>query len=142
MIYWLLMIPTLIASIACGIIFGSGFLEGIGIGVLVLLVCELIAMLISVLLSLWLGKTSQTVLKKTISIPIIHLDSDSCTLQGGAEINLSTVDNIIFVDDDIQPYIVVNRYNIGGWRRWLLFELYDDRIQYFVYLPKNNKTKD
>ena len=138
MIYWLLMIPGFIAAIASGIIFGSSVLEGIGVGVLILLGCEIVAMLISVLLSLWLGKTSQTVLKKTTSIPIIHLDSDSCTLQGGAEINLSTVDDTIFVDDDIQPYIVVNRYNIGGWRRWLLFELYDDKIQYLIYLPKNN----
>lgn len=138
MIYWLLMIPSFIAAIACGITFGSSLLEGIGVGLLILLGCEIVAMLISVLLSLWLGKTSQTVLRKTISVPIIHLDSDSCTLQGGAEINLSAVDDTIFVDDDIQPYIVVNRYNIGGWRRWLLFELYDDKIQYFVYLPKNN----
>jgi hypothetical protein len=95
-------------------------------------------------LSLWLGKTDKLVLKKKRRYWVRYRD-DSITEVITPNSSGIVIDNFSFTEtrfdtEELCPYVVFEYYNIGGWRRFLVPELYDDTIKVILYLPSEDET--
>ncbi len=141
MIIWVFILIDVIIGIIYGITCGLDLLASIGAATLLYAALVIISMAVTLLASMLLGKRDKFVLRKISKYEITHLDTQKLQIANGETLNLSCIDNTIYVDDDITPTLEIRQYNIGGWRyRWLL-AVYPDRYEYIVYLPKN-KTED
>ena len=96
------------------------------------------------LLLLWLGKTDKLVLKKKRRYWVRYRD-DSVTEVVMPDSSGLVIDNSSFAETrfdtkELCPYVVFEHYNIGGWRRFFLPELYKDTIKIILYLPSEDEV--
>ena len=141
MIFNISILLSAIGAVVIAVQSDLSFLSAVGLGALWFMFFEVCCVAISLGLSMLLGRKDQFVLLDYQVDLITHLDADHIETSSGDYINTSLVKGTFYIDSDIEPVLVKNRYNIGGWRRDLLFELHEDEIEYLVYLPKN-KPKD
>jgi hypothetical protein len=90
-------------------------------------------------LSLALGKTDKKVLRESSKYAITNIDSLYVYyFHAGKEFRFPRInlDKIVYQDEKLTPLLVINRYNCGGWRKWLLFNLYEDTVESIVYVPE------
>ena len=93
--------------------------------------------LITIFVSLCLGDSDKYVLRKSSSENIISMTADLVTTESGFTLPVKALKATIFVEADIEPYLVTRTYNISNRRRRWLWEMYKDRVEYIAYLPKN-----
>lgn len=93
--------------------------------------------LIAAFLSLLLGKTDKFVLRKKTRYFVqeragnyftVLLDDEKTAVIPISEITETRTDT-----EELCPYIEIEHYNIGGWRKLLLFSVYADRLKYILY---------
>lgn len=99
---------------------------------------------LTVVVSMLLGKSGQTHLKKSRHYFVKSRDESYTYLYSGDGF-IITVPNSEIAETHIDtseqhPYMMVDYYNIGGWRRWLLVETYKDKPVYTLYLPSEDGT--
>lgn len=141
MIIWVLILIDVIISVIYGITCGLDFLSSVGAATLLYAALVVVSIAVTLAASMLLGKRDKFVLRKISKYEITHLDTEKLQIASGETLDLSLVNNTIYVDDDITPTLEVKQYNIGGWRQRWLFAIYPDRYEYIVYLPKY-KTED
>ena len=93
--------------------------------------------LIAAFLSLLLGRTDKFVLRKKTRYFVRERTNDYFTvlLDDGktAVIPISEITETRTDTEELCPYIEIEHYNIGGWRKLLLFSVYEDRLKYILY---------
>ena len=98
--------------------------------------------IITVFLSLLLGKTDKFVLREKTRYFVrertdeyfrVLLDDERIAVIPISEITETRTDT-----EELCPYIEVEHYNIGGWRKLLLLFVYEDRLKYILYLPSED----
>jgi hypothetical protein len=93
--------------------------------------------IIAASLSLLLGRTDKFVLrKKTRYFVRERTDDYFRVLLDDGEIAVIPVSEITETRTDTEelcPYIEIEHYNIGGWRKLLLLSIYADRLKYILY---------
>ena len=92
---------------------------------------------ITVFLSLLLGRTDKFVLrKKTRYFVRERTDEHFRVLLGDGQTAVIPVSEITETRTDTEelcPYIEIEHYNIGGWRKLFLLSVYADRLKYILY---------
>ena len=94
----------------------------------------LISFIFWTVLSLCLGKSGKTYLLKT-TVYDAYFDSPT-TLRfkdSDALIDISTFTETIPCSNLTTPQIAIRRYGFGPWRRFFLFDFYEDRYEYILY---------
>ena len=98
----------------------------------------------TVFLSLLLGKTDKLVLREKTRYFVrertddhfkVLLDDEKIAVIPISEITETRTDT-----EELCPYIEIEHYNIGGWRKLLLLSVYADRLKYILYLPSEDET--
>ena len=93
--------------------------------------------IITVFLSLLLGKTDKFVLrKKTRYFVREHTDEYFKVLLGDGSVAVIPISEITETRTDTEelcPYIEIEHYNIGGWRKLLLLSVYEDTLKFILY---------
>ena len=98
--------------------------------------------IITVFLSLLLGKTDKFVLREKTRYFVrertdeyfrVLLDDERIAVIPISEITETRADT-----EELCPYIEIEHYNIGGWRKLLLLSVYEDRLKYILYLPSED----
>jgi hypothetical protein len=98
--------------------------------------------IIAAFLSLLLGRTGKFVLRKKTRHLIrgltddyfkILLDDERIAVIPILEITETRTDT-----EELYPYIEIEHYNIGGWRRLLLLSVYKDELKYILYSPSKD----
>ena len=93
--------------------------------------------IIAVFLSLLLGRTDKLVLRKKTRYFVrgrtdeyfrVLLDDGAIAVIPVSEITETRTDT-----EELCPYIEIEHYNIGGWRKLLLLSVYADRLKYILY---------
>lgn len=96
-----------------------------------------LSIIITVFLSLLLGRTDKFVLrKKTRYFVRERTDDYFRVLLGDGRIAVIPVSEITETRTDTEelcPYIEIEHYNIGGWRKLFLLSVYTDRLKYILY---------
>lgn len=96
------------------------------------------------LMGLWLGKTDKLVLKKKRRYWVRYRDETSTEVitpnSSGLVIANSAFTETHFDTEELCPYVVFEYYNIGGWRRFLVPEFYNDTIKVILYLPSEDEA--
>ena len=88
------------------------------------------------LLSLLLGGTDKFVLRKKTNYKVAYMDSDLLTVAETNEtISLSRINRTIYSEKLDYPILRIEEYNIGGWRKKWLLELYKSRYNLILFLP-------
>ena len=99
--------------------------------------------IITVFLSLLLGRTDKFVLRKKIRYFVReHTDEYFRVLLGDGRIAVIPVSEITETRTDTKelcPYVEIEHYNIGGWRKLLLLSVYEDTLKYILYLPSEDE---
>ena len=91
---------------------------------------------ICALLSLLLGRTDKFVLRKKTNHKVVYIDSDLLTLADtGETVMLSDISRTIYSEKLDYPILRIEEYNIGGWRKKWLLELYKSRYNLILFLP-------
>jgi hypothetical protein len=94
---------------------------------------------IAVFLSLLLGRNDKFVLRKKTRYSVWGRTDDHVLiiLRGGkvAVIPISKITETRTDTEELYPYIEIEHYNIGGWRRFLLLSVYEDELKYILHLP-------
>ena len=95
--------------------------------------------IIAMFLSLLLGRTDKFVLRKKTRYFVrertdeyfrVFLSNERTAVIPISEITETRTDT-----EELYPYIEIEHYNIGGWRRLLLLSVYKDELKYILYLP-------
>jgi hypothetical protein len=93
--------------------------------------------IIAVFLSLLLGRTDKFVLKKKTRYFVRERTDDyfKVLLDDGtiAVIPISEITETSTDTEELCPYIEVEHYNIGGWRKLLLLSVYEDTLKCILY---------
>lgn len=93
--------------------------------------------IITVFLSLLLGRTDKFVLRKKTRYYVrertdeyfrVLLDNGKIAVIPVSEITETRTDT-----EELCPYIEIEHYNIGGWRKLFLLSVYADRLKYILY---------
>lgn len=88
-------------------------------------------------LSLLLGKTDKLVLRKKTRYFVQERTDDYFTiLLDDGEITVIPISGITETRTDTEelcPYIEIEHYNIGGWRKLLLLSVYEDTLKCILY---------
>jgi hypothetical protein len=140
MIFWLLLFGGLIASYGLAIYATDILLLRFGIWFIAYIVFGAAAILFSMGLSLWLGKTDKYVLREKRRYYITE-DKDNIITVHGYETNQKFKTSRDFMDEihkdpvELCPYVEIEIYNTGGWRRWLLLDAYPNEYRYVLYEP-------
>ena len=93
--------------------------------------------IITVFLSLLLGRTDKFVLRKKTRYFVRERTDDyfRVLLDDGetAVIPVSEITETRTDTEELCPYIEIEHYNIGGWRKLFLLSVYADRLKYILY---------
>lgn len=93
--------------------------------------------IIAVSLSLLLGKTDKFVLRKKTRYLVQERAGNYFTvlLDDGktAVIPISEITETRTDTEELCPYIEIEHYNIGGWRKLLLLSVYEDTLKCILY---------
>jgi hypothetical protein len=97
---------------------------------------------IAIFLSMLLGKTDKFVLRKKIQYFVRErTDEYFRVLLGDGRIAVIPISEITETRTDTEelcPYIEIEHYNTGGWRKLLLLPVYEDTLKYILYLPSED----
>lgn len=139
MLFWILMLLDLIAAGFFAYHMGTTILGYVVFGFGAYFILVLLSMLFMGFLSLLLGRRDKFVLKKSTKYEITYRDFDLIKVlnkQGRIEeVSTHLIDNTITDPEVLAPYLEINIYNSGGWRKYWLWEMYSDEVRYIVYLP-------
>lgn len=93
--------------------------------------------IIAMFLSLLLGRTDKFVLRKKTRYFVRERTDEYFTvlLDDGriAVIPVSEITETRTDTEELYPYIEVEHYNIGGWRKLLLLSVYEDTLKCILY---------
>jgi hypothetical protein len=93
--------------------------------------------IITVFLSLLLGRTDKFVLRKKTRYFVRERTDEYFRVLLGDErtavIPVSEITETRTDTEELCPYIEIEHYNIGGWRKLLLLSIYADRLKYILY---------
>ena len=93
--------------------------------------------IITVFLSLLLGRTDKFVLRKKTRYFVRERTDDYFRVLLGdgqtAVIPVSEITETRTDTEELCPYIEIEHYNIGGWRKLFLLSVYTDRLKYILY---------
>jgi hypothetical protein len=92
---------------------------------------------VTVFLSLCLGRINQFDLYKIKCYEITHLDTERIILSNGELLYTDGITKTVYFEGTADPHLVIQYYNIDGWKSRWLFKLHPDRVEYIVYLPKH-----
>ena len=96
-----------------------------------------LSIIITVFLSLLLGKTDKLILRKKTRYYVRERTDDyfRVLLDDGeiAVIPISEITETRTDTEELCPYIEIEHYNIGGWRKLFLLSVYADRLKYIIY---------
>lgn len=99
--------------------------------------------IIAVFLSMLLGRTDKFVLRKKTRYFVRERTDDyfKVLLDDGkiAVIPISEITETRTDTEELCPYIEIEHYNIGGWRKLLLLSVYADRLKCILYLPSGDE---
>lgn len=137
MIFIILTLGSVAGAIYTGLNLPFHWIIATLLGLVVYFVLASMACLISVFLSLLLGKTDKLVLKKKNryyvrerSDKLLHLSAgDNRTIV----VPVSEITETRTDTEELCPYIEIEHYNIGGWRKLFLLSVYADRLKYILY---------
>ena len=114
------------------------------LSLLIYFVFSFFTCVIVLFVSLWLGKTDKLVLKKKRRYWVRYRDDSGTEIitpnSSGLVIDNSSFTETRFDTEELCPYVVFEYYNIGGWRRFLVPELYEDTIKVILYLPSEDEA--
>ena len=142
MIFIILMFGSIAGAIYTGLNLPFHWIIATLLGLIVYFILASAACLISVFVSLLLGKTDKLVLKKKNRYyvreradKLLHLftSDDRTIVVPVSEITETRTDT-----EELCPYIKIEYYNIGGWRKLLLLPVYEDTVKYILYLPSKD----
>lgn len=139
MIFIILMLGSIAGAIYTGLNLPHHWIIATLLGLVVYLVLAAATCIISVFVSLLLGKTDKLVLKKKnryyvreCSDKLLHLfTNDNRTIF----VPVSEITETRTDTEELCPYIEIEHYNIGGWRKLLLLSVYKDELKYILYSP-------
>ena len=98
--------------------------------------------IIATFLSLLLGKTDKFVLRKKTRYYVRERTDEHFRVFLGdgrtAVLPISEITETRSDTEELCPYIEIEHYNIGGWRKLLLLSVYKDRLKYILYLPSED----
>lgn len=136
MILWvILIIASAIVSFTVTAAMPFGFFYGVAVYTGLVFFSTMFMLLVS----LALGKTDKKVLREKNTYAITNIDSLYVYyFHAGKEFRFPRInlDKIVYQDEKLTPLLVINRYNCGGWRKWLLLNLYEDTVESIVYVPE------
>jgi hypothetical protein len=99
---------------------------------------------ITVFLSLLLGRTDKLVLRKKTRYFVRERTDDyfKVLFNDGAVavIPISEITETRTDTEELCPYIEIEHYNIGRWRKLLLLPVYEDTLKCILYLPSEDGT--
>lgn len=97
----------------------------------------ILSIIITVFLSLLLGKTDKLILRKKTRYYVRERTDDYFRVLLGdgriAVIPISEITETRTDTEELCPYIEIEHYNIGGWRKLFLLSVYEDRLKYILY---------
>lgn len=133
MLFLFLTVCSMVAAIIYGINMPYHWSISSLLSLLIYFLFSFFTCMIVLLLSLWLGKTDKLVLKKKRRYWVRYRD-DSITEVVMPDSSSLVINNFSFTETrfdtkELCPYVVFEHYNIGGWRRFLVPELYEDTIK-------------
>lgn len=101
----------------------------------------ILAFTFAYLVSMWLGRKSKFKLRKTQFLEVIYHDAEHLfSPETGETVYISELTETFSSAKITTPTLVVNYYNLTGWRyRWLM-EVYPDTIEYILYLPSEDEA--
>lgn len=137
MIFIILMLGSVAGAIYTGLNLPFHWIIATLLGLIVYFILASAACLISVFLSLLLGRTDKFVLRKKTRYFVRERTDDyfRVLLDDGAiaVIPVSEITETRTDTEELCPYIEIEHYNIGGWRKLLLLSVYADRLKYILY---------
>jgi hypothetical protein len=139
MIFWILYLLTLISTFYVG--FNAPFspLWNFLLAAAINFVGTVLSIGICAFFSLLLGKRDKFVLRKTQIYFVAFYTKDKLVLndyKGGSFIIPRTdIAEVKTSEIELCPYVEVQYYNIGGWRKILLWDMYDNQIRFVLYMP-------
>lgn len=144
MIFIILMLGSVASAIYTGLNLPCHWIIATLLGLVVYFILASAACLISVFVSLLLGKTDKLVLKKKNryyvrerSDKLLHLSAgDNRTIV----VPVSEITETRTDTEELCPYVVIEYYNIGGWRDFFLLRIYEDTLKFILYLPSEDET--
>lgn len=93
-----------------------------------------LGLIFSLLISMRLGKNHQDHLVKSNVDAVVYFDTTHFRTFDRL-FSWDDVKRIDYTEETDEAYLITNRYNIGGWRRALLWETERDRIEYIFVQP-------
>ena len=130
MLFWTLLVISFGTAVLCGSI-----LDSIWLGVLIYFGLAFASFGVLWVASLLLGRRDQFVLRENNDYEVIYMDDNIVKIYNGEILPRNELHNTVYTNDVPHPVLEVKRFNIGGWRRTWLAELYDDEFEYTLYLP-------
>lgn len=130
MLLWILILLSLATAILLGCILNSVLW-----GVLIYIGFCFASFGVLWLGSMLLGKPVHFVLRENQSYEVIYMDDNIIKIYNGEILAKNELHNTVYTNEVLRPTLEVKRFNIGGWRKELLAELYDDEFEYTLYLP-------
>lgn len=92
------------------------------------------SLVFSLLISMRLGKNHQDHLVKSSVDAVVYFDNTHFRTLNRL-FSWDDVKQIDYTEETDEAYLITNRYNIGGWRRVLLWETEKDCIEYIFVQP-------
>ena len=137
MLFHILNFISIFLAIAFGAFCGETGLLAFIASSLVYFMLFCVSFLSTLFISLCLGDSNKYVLRKNSNEPIISMTATQITTLSNFTVPVKALKATIFVEADIEPYLVTRTYNISNCRRRWLWEMYKDKVEYIAYLPKN-----
>lgn len=115
-------------------LFNLNFFDKIVSWLFIYLVFLFFSLVFSFLLSMRLGENHQDHLMKSSVDAVVYFDTTHFRTLDRL-FSWDDVKRIDYTEETDEAYLITNRYNIGGWRRVLLWETERDRIEYIFVQP-------
>lgn len=140
MILYIFMFLSLVASAAlaaCEPVWWVSFIIFLPVAGFMLVISFTFAALVS----MWLGRKSKFKLRKSQSFEVVYRDAEHLFCpKTGETIHISELTETFSSAKITTPTLVVNYYNLTGWRYKWLMEVYPDAIEYILYLPSEDEA--
>ena len=136
MLFWILLILNFIGACYAGINAPFDLGWKILLAAVIYIGGTFLYIGVCALLSLLLGGTDKFVLRKKTNYKVAYMDSDLLTIAETNEtVSLSRINKTIYSEKLDYPILRIEEYNIGGWRKKWLLELYQNRYNLILFLP-------
>ena len=139
MLFWILYLLTLISTFYVGFHAPLSPQWNFLLAAAINFVGAALSIGICVFFSLLLGKRDKFVLRKTQLYFVAYHTKDKLVLndyKGGTFVIPRTdIAEVKTSETELCPYVEIQYYNIGGWRKFLLWDIYDNQIRFVLYTP-------